>query len=53
MPVHTICKKELSDIYAKGYDVVTEYQNAIMLRPGSVKNGEKFWLLSNIRMTVR
>jgi hypothetical protein len=53
VPVHTICRAEMSDIYAQGYDVVTKYQNTIMLRPDSVNNGEKFWVLSNIRQTPR
>jgi hypothetical protein len=41
VPVHTICKEELYDIFAEEYDVVTEYQNTIMLRPDGVKNGKK------------
>jgi len=53
VPVHTICKEELYDIFAEEYDVITEYQNTIMLRPDGVMNGEKFWVLSNIRKTVR
>ena len=28
------------------------YQNAIMLRLDSAKNGEEFWVLSQIRKTV-
>ena len=53
VPVDTVYKEELSDILAKGYGMVTEYQNAITLRLDSATNDEDFWLLSQIRKTVR
>jgi hypothetical protein len=53
LPVRTIHKEEGPDTYAKGYDVVTDILMYDNVKTDCVKNGETFWVLNEIRKTVR